>query len=377
MKMLILLITDGDFNNADYFKDLSRFFSCKHIEMSKVSSSDLSEAELSVVDLKGASPTCLKHLRAVMSANKGAKIVCPLTKGDRWEMVQSGTLGQVKHFDRAKGFKALVLTIREFIGKPDCDLERLQNSSKEVQQAFHKSAALLDDLPFAASDDGAISVALMKQSASALTGVMQEEGISAWLGAVECHHSHTFRHSLYVAGLVTSFAQSLGWSSEHQTMIAAGGLLHDIGKTKIPLAILDKPGALTDEEFDTIKKHPLFGEEILQRANNIPNEIKRMAVCHHEYIDGSGYPYGLSGDQLGPTVRVMTICDIFAAMTEERSYKSPMSPRVAFANLIDMGGKLDQSLVKKFKDIVMDLHSSQPNRSAAVKRAPVKQAKAS
>ena len=156
----------------------------------------------------------------------------------------------------------------------------------------------------------------------------------------------------FLPGLVTSFSQSLGWSTSDQYTMAAAGLVHDIGKTKIPLAILDKPGKLTDQEFELIKQHPVFGYEILHEREEVTDEIKHMTFHHHEFMDGSGYPEGLTAVELHPMVRVMTICDIFAALTEKRSYKEALSPRVAYAKLMEMGGKLDQSLVRKFTKVV-------------------------
>ena len=98
----------------------------------------------------------------------------------------------------------------------------------------------------------------------------------------------------------------------------------------------------------------MFGQEILKPRLEVPYEIKRMAIQHHEYLDGSGYPNHLKADRLSQKVRVMTICDIFTALTEERAYKEPIPPRQAIAMMKNMGPKLDQDLLRQFSDMILD-----------------------
>ena len=127
------------------------------------------------------------------------------------------------------------------------------------------------------------------------------------------------------------------------------GMLHDIGKARIPLAILEKPGRLDENEMAVMRQHPEHGLDALGTAEVLPAEMLDMVVHHHEYLDGSGYPHGLQGSEISDLVRIMTISDVFGALIERRSYKPPLSFDAAYQILLDMGPKLDKDLVRAFK----------------------------
>ena len=114
-------------------------------------------------------------------------------------------------------------------------------------------------------------------------------------------------------------------SEEDKKLITACGLLHDIGKLLIPDAILKKPGQLTKDEFDIIKAHPVKGYQLLQK-NKLDSHIQYAALMHHEKCDGSGYPIGLKGNQIDWCAQIVTIADIYEAMTAKRIYRGPISP---------------------------------------------------
>nr|WP_280116311.1 MULTISPECIES: HD domain-containing phosphohydrolase [unclassified Pannonibacter] len=177
------------------------------------------------------------------------------------------------------------------------------------------------------------------------------------------HHSHTYCHSMLVTGYALAFADVLGLSKAERAFLGAAAMLHDVGKVYIPLSILDKPAKLTDEEFEIIRQHPVRSREILSAQPNISPEVIDIAVHHHEYLDGSGYPDRLKGDQISQSVRMLTICDIYAALIEKRAYKPAYSPRQAYGVLVDMGPKIDQSLLKIFRTVAFEV-----DKVATVKR---------
>ena len=133
-----------------------------------------------------------------------------------------------------------------------------------------------------------------------------------------------------------------------------GALVHDIGKTKTPLKILDKPGKLSDAELRTMRRHPVEGYEILMKNPDLGDEVAMVARSHHEYMDGSGYPDGLRGNEIPDIVRVMTVIDIFSALIEARSYKRSLQPMDAYVLLQEMGDKLDQDVVRAFEPIALN-----------------------
>ena len=142
-------------------------------------------------------------------------------------------------------------------------------------------------------------------------------------------------------------------------------MVHDIGKVRIPLSILDKPGKLTGDEFALVRKHPVYSRQILSGRPEIGPDVLDLAVHHHEYLDGSGYPDGLHGEQISRHVRMLTICDIYAALTEERAYKEAFSSRRAYATLLEMEGKIDQDLLQRFRPIAVRTDLGEVRRSVA------------
>jgi len=128
-------------------------------------------------------------------------------------------------------------------------------------------------------------------------------------------------------------------------------MLHDIGKARIPLAILEKPSRLDEAELAVIRKHPQYGLDALGTVSGLPPEMLDMVVHHHEYLDGSGYPHGLMANEISDLVRMITIADVFGALIERRSYKAPLSGEAAYQILTDMGPKLDRDLVLAFRPV--------------------------
>jgi HD domain len=150
-------------------------------------------------------------------------------------------------------------------------------------------------------------------------------------------------------GVAVAFGRHLGFSSEDKQRLAFAGLLHDIGKAGVPVAILEKPSPLGGEEVAAMRQHPLLGFEVLRRMRGLDPEMLNMVVHHHEYLDGSGYPHGLEGRELSDLVRMMTIADVFGALIERRAYKAPLSFDAAYQILENMGPRLDADLVREFR----------------------------
>ena len=172
-------------------------------------------------------------------------------------------------------------------------------------------------------------------------------GVNEWLSTVRAYHHTTFQHILIVTGLACSFATAMGMRRGDIEKLTIAGLLHDIGKVDIPAAILDKPGKLTPEEFDVIRTHPLAGYRFLSRQGGIDEDVLDAILHHHEFLNGTGYPDGLSGDQIRDLTRILTVCDIMGALLERRSYKEPFSVTESLSILLQMAndGKVEKVLV--------------------------------
>src|SRR3974390_2153734 len=168
-------------------------------------------------------------------------------------------------------------------------------------------------------------------------------------GIFDEHYIQPYQHCRIVTGVPVAFAQHLGLSRPDQLRLAFGAMLHDIGKARIPIEILEKPAAPTADEMAILRKHPEYGLEALKGSPDLKDEHLDMVVHHHEYLDGSGYPHGLGASQLSDLVRLSTIADVFGALIEHRSYRPPMSGEAAYQILEKMGPKLDKDLVRAFR----------------------------
>lgn len=135
----------------------------------------------------------------------------------------------------------------------------------------------------------------------------------------------TYAHSLNVAIISRIIGKWLHFSNEELDTLTLAGLLHDIGKTKIPDEVLNKDGKLTDEEFQMIRNHPKYGYDIL-KSQPLNSHIKKAALMHHERCDGSGYPMGLTMEEIDDYALIIAIADVYNAMTAARSYRAPLCP---------------------------------------------------
>jgi hypothetical protein len=131
----------------------------------------------------------------------------------------------------------------------------------------------------------------------------------------------TEEHTRRVALLTVQVGEELGLSPERLRTLAAGALLHDIGKLSVPLAILRKPGALDKAEFEQIKRHPTAGHRLLERLGGFSLGVRRLVLSHHERLDGSGYPHGLSDAQLDLETCILAVCDVYDALISTRVYR--------------------------------------------------------
>ena len=173
----------------------------------------------------------------------------------------------------------------------------------------------------------------------------------SWLTTVGCHHAGSYRHCLFVTGFAVAYAQHLGMREDDQRRLARAALLHDVGKAFIPVGILDKPGPLTLEEMEEIRQHPRRGYEALSSQGGFPPEMLDVVLHHHEFLDGTGYPNGLNGNQISDIVRLTTIVDIYAALVERRAYRLQFTHARAYAMMEEMGDKLDQHLLQAFRPV--------------------------
>jgi PAS domain S-box-containing protein/putative nucleotidyltransferase with HDIG domain len=184
----------------------------------------------------------------------------------------------------------------------------------------------------------------LKRSFEKLESVMSST-IDAISIIVESRDPYTAGHQRRVTQLATAIAGDMGLSDEKIDLIRMGSLIHDIGKIYIPAEILTKPTRLNDIELSLIKSHPLVGYNILKQVDFIP-AIVDMVYQHHEKIDGSGYPLGISGDEILLESRIITVADMVEAMASHRPYRAAMGTKAALEKIKQQRGiTLDASAV--------------------------------
>ncbi|KAB0546430.1 HD-GYP domain-containing protein [Pseudomonas argentinensis] len=166
---------------------------------------------------------------------------------------------------------------------------------------------------------------------------------SALLGLARLKHKdeYTYMHSVAVCALMLSLARQLGLDEEHAREAGLAGLLHDVGKMAMPLEVLNKPGSLSDAEFAVMRSHPERGHAMLRAAGSLPESALDVCLHHHEKYDGSGYPYGLAGENISLLARMGAVCDVYDAITSNRPYKHAWSPAESLARMAQWTGHFD------------------------------------
>lgn len=195
--------------------------------------------------------------------------------------------------------------------------------------------------------------------------------IMALLKALEARDGHTAEHASDVLAIVTEVAEQLGLDSREQLYVADVALLHDIGKIGIPNEILHKPAALSDPEWEVVKRHPEIGERIL---NEVPGfERVATAVRHeHERWDGRGYPDGLRGAEIPLASRIVLACDAYNAMISPRPYREPLSESAAREQLLrNAGAQFDPEVVDALLTVLERRSFERLNQGAGKKTAAV------
>jgi putative nucleotidyltransferase with HDIG domain len=165
------------------------------------------------------------------------------------------------------------------------------------------------------------------------------------------HDYYTYNHSVDVAVYAIVLAKRVFGTDDKDLLIKAGlgGLLHDIGKRDIEIGLINKASDLTSDEWNLMRKHPEFGHEYVKDLSFVPPESKLVVLQHHENFDGTGYPFGVGGDDISRFARVVSIADVFDALTTKRSYHTAVNPLEAIAIMKGMQpGKFDPSIFKSF-----------------------------
>jgi len=183
---------------------------------------------------------------------------------------------------------------------------------------------------------------------------MFEQTIQAISRLMDQRDPYTAGHQCRVASLAVALAEQLGWSDDRLLGLRLGAQIHDIGKIRVPAEILNRPGKLTDIEYQMLRSHCVVGREIVEGIS-FPWPIAEMVMQHHERMDGSGYPAGLVGDEILLEARILAVADVVEAMASHRPYRAALGMDAAMAEIRrGRGSSYDAEIV----DICCRLHAA-------------------
>ncbi|MBQ7678215.1 MAG: HD-GYP domain-containing protein, partial [Lachnospiraceae bacterium] len=178
--------------------------------------------------------------------------------------------------------------------------------------------------------------------------IMKYDAVAVDIAALKISDEYTFKHSVDVASLAMIIGKKYGLKKNEIRELGIAGLLHDVGKSQIPLEILNKPGKLNDEEFHQMKYHSLFGYKILEKSSGFSMAIKSGVLQHHEKMNGHGYPMGVGADKIHKFARIISVADVYDALVTERPYKKGFPKKDAIEILMTMTDDLDIDVMKSF-----------------------------
>lgn len=247
-----------------------------------------------------------------------------------------------------KGFVRVKIEIKDNI-ITDIEKDTSFELSKEVKERARQGVEYM----YNSKDTSEIINTAKDVSKLLINNIKESNSISINLSKLKICDDYTFKHSVDVATMATILGQKLNVPESHLNEITTAGILHDIGKIMIPTDILNKPGKLTDEEFNIIKQHTVYGYRIIQDSDELTPAIKKGVLMHHEKFHGEGYPLGIEGDQIHKIGRILSVVDVYDALVTERPYHDPHHPVEAYEMMLGMGNQFDLEYMTVFSRTVV------------------------
>lgn len=231
------------------------------------------------------------------------------SKGIKSVKIVSGGIADVETPDAPEKEETAEEKFNKHISRALTDLDEIFDCNEEIKELSQAAVQKVDNIADDIINDIANDTSFLGNQMIALQN----------------YDDYTYKHCLRVAMMAASVSTELGLDNKGIKEIVVAGLLHDIGKSNIDHDIIIKPGKLTDEEFAEIKRHPVIGYNILKNSGEYNSNIMSGVLFHQEKFDGSGYPTGLAGEKIPIIARILTVCDVFDALTSNRPYRQPWS----------------------------------------------------
>lgn len=275
------------------------------------------------------------------------------------------------HAERGNVTRALKLGAADFVVKPFDTGLFLHKVGRWINEEVEKEWARLKpeqedllritlttlDKAFNAVNEGReLPYGEFRDVSQRIARVVESGDVNGALDALKEHDSYTFVHSLRVGIFLSLFVKAFGGFDKDEIItLTTGGVLHDVGKAKTPLRVLNKAGSFDPEEWREMKTHVDHSVEALRRTPGIPEPVVEIAWTHHEKLDGTGYPRGLKADGIGTLARMSAIADVYVALTDRRVYKPGYPPEEA-VRMMRNPNHLDQGLLDVFVGVINKLY---------------------
>lgn len=224
--------------------------------------------------------------------------------------------------------------------------EETQRAAKICAKSKEAVASMFQEARMGKAIDAELALPVVEEIAAS---VARNPGAIISLARLKTSNDYTYMHSVAVCALMVALSKQLNLDQQMTREAGLAGLLHDLGKAMIPNEILNKPGKLTDAEFDIIKTHPAEGHKLLLEGRGVGEVPLDVCLHHHEKIDGSGYPGRLAGDQISQLAKMGAVCDVYDAITSNRPYKAGWDPAESLRKMAEWTkGHFDEVVFQAF-----------------------------
>ncbi|MGE5679082.1 MAG: HD-GYP domain-containing protein [Pseudomonadota bacterium] len=292
-------------------------------------------------------------------------------------LLNAGIVFRSSYIDRLKGLEIRDLYVEDAISSDIYIQDVITDETRFEARINIKNA--MDSIRYGKSLD----VAPVRNSVCKMIDeLMENKEMMVNLQDLKSNDQYTFSHSVNVCVLSLITGISMNYDEGKLRELGIGAILHDVGKTKVPVEILNKPYSLDPDEYEIVKKHTNYGYELLKKTQVLSTYASYIALTHHERYDGKGYPLGLSGKEIHEFSKIVSVADVYDAITSDRVYRKRVNVNDAIEYLIGMGDhQFDYNIVRAFiehittyppgtclllntgeKAIVVDINKRYPNR---------------
>ncbi len=231
--------------------------------------------------------------------------------------------------------------------QPVCMQEEMRRAKQIVSQARGAMKTMFEDMRMGKAVDAEHCLPLVEEINAS---VARNPGAIVSLARLKTSDDYTYMHCVAVCALMVALGRQLNLPDDDVREAGLAGLVHDLGKSVMPMDVLNKPGKLTAEEFAIIRRHPEEGHRMLLEAKGVGEVPLDVCLHHHEKISGNGYPHGLKGDDISVFARMGAVCDVYDAITSNRPYKAGWDPSESVQRMAQWTreGQFDESIFQAF-----------------------------